>query len=104
MTRSGRRVVALSDDQFPSAQRCEGDLNGTFGKASRVGERSYTGDDRLPFLSRGLSVKKEINQIRRRLLIVPDQIAHQDVENVIVDGNGLFEARHREVGSKKDEL
>jgi hypothetical protein len=38
------------------------------------------------------------------LLIVPDQIAHQDVENVIVDGNGLFEARHRDVGSKKDEL
>jgi hypothetical protein len=30
------------------------------------------------------------------LLIVPDQIAHQDVENVVVDGNGLFEARHGE--------
>jgi hypothetical protein len=25
-----------------------------------------------------------------------DQIAHQDVENVIVNGNGLFEARHEE--------
>jgi hypothetical protein len=29
------------------------------------------------------------------LLIVPDQIAHQNIENVIVDGNGLAEARHR---------
>jgi hypothetical protein len=38
------------------------------------------------------------------LLIVPDQIAHQDVENIVVDGNGLFEARHRKVRSKKDEL
>jgi hypothetical protein len=94
MTRRGRRVLALGDDQFPSAQRCESDLNRTFGKASRVGKCSYTGDDRLPFLSRGLSVKKEINQIGRRLLIVPDQIAHQYVENVIVDGNGLFEAGH----------
>jgi hypothetical protein len=27
------------------------------------------------------------------LLIVPNQISHQDVENVVVDGNGLFEAR-----------
>jgi hypothetical protein len=33
------------------------------------------------------------------LLIVPDQIPHQDVENVVVDTNGLFEARHGE--SKK---
>jgi hypothetical protein len=26
---------------------------------------------------------------------VPDEIAHQDVQNVIVDRNGLFKAGHR---------
>ena len=35
------------------------------------------------------------------LLIVTDQIAHQDVENVVVDGNGLFEARHGEVRGER---
>jgi hypothetical protein len=35
------------------------------------------------------------------LLIVPDQITHQDVEHVIVDRNGLFEARHGKVMSQR---
>ena len=94
MTRSGGGVVAGSDDQFAAAQVCEGGLDGAFGKAGRVGKRSQTRGDRFPFLPRGLAVKVQINQIGGRLLIVTDQIAHQDVENVIVDGNGLFEARH----------
>jgi predicted enzyme related to lactoylglutathione lyase len=34
---------------------------------------------------------------------VSNQITHQDVENVIVDGNGLFESRHREGRSKNEE-
>ena len=38
----------------------------------------------------------QINQIGGRFSIVPDQIAHQHVEHVIVDGNTLFETRHRE--------
>jgi hypothetical protein len=29
-------------------------------------------------------------------LIVPDQIAHQHIQDVIVDRNGAFETRHRE--------
>ena len=32
-----------------------------------------------------------------------DQIAHQDIDNVVVDENGLFKARHGKVRSKKDE-
>lgn len=41
-----------------------------------------------------MPIKIDIDQKSGWLLIVSDQIAHQDVENVIVDGNGLFEARH----------
>jgi len=47
-------------------------------------------------LSHRLTVQVQINQVSRRFLIVRNQIAHQNVENVIVDGNGLFEAGHRE--------
>ena len=54
-----------------------------------------------PFVSCGVAVKVQGNQKRGRLLIVPDQIAHQDIQNVVVDGNGLFEARHGEVRSER---
>ena len=92
MAGSGCGVIAGGDDQFAAPQVCDGDLDCTFGKACRVGKRSQTLDDRFPFLPHGLSVK--INHIGDRLLIVPDQIAHQDVENVIVDGNCFAEAVH----------
>src|SRR4026207_292895 len=85
MTRSVGGVVAGSDDQFAAAQGCEGGLDGAFEKAGRAGKRSYARDDRFPFLSRGLAVKIQINQISGWLLVVPDQIAHQDIENVIVN-------------------
>ena len=69
-------------------------MDRAFGKAGGVGKRSYARDDRFPFLPRGLAIKIQINQISGGLLIVPDQIAHQDVENVIVDGKGFATTRH----------
>ena len=36
----------------------------------------------------------KINQICGRLLIVADEVAHEDIENVIVHGHDFFEARH----------
>lgn len=96
MARSSRSMVACGGDQFAAAKGCDGDLDCAFGKASRVGKRSQTGGHRLPFLSRGLAVKIKVNQISGWPLVVTDQIAHQDVENVVVDAHGLFEARHEE--------
>ena len=87
-------MVAGGDDQFATAQGCKSDLDGALGKASRVGKRSYARDNRFPFLPRGLAVKIQVNQVCGWLLIVSDQIAHQDVENVIVDRNGLAKPRH----------
>ena len=94
MARSGGGVVACGDDQFAAAQVCESGLDGAFGKPGCVGKRSYARDDWLPFLPRDLAIKIQINQLSGWLLIVPDQIAHQDIENVIIDGNGLAESRH----------
>lgn len=59
-----------------------------------VGNHTETCRDRIPSLADGLAVEIQINQICGRLLVVPDQIAHQHVEHVIVDRNGLFETRH----------
>ena len=36
----------------------------------------------------------KINQICGRLLIVADEVAHEDIENVIVHGHDFFKARH----------
>ena len=94
MAGSCRGVVPGGDDQFAAAEVYEGDLDGAFGKAGRVGQRSQTCGNWFPFVPGGLAVKIEINQIRGWLLIVPDQIAHQDVEDVIVDGNGFAKPRH----------
>jgi hypothetical protein len=36
----------------------------------------------------------EVDEIRSRLAIVTDDVAHEDIEDVIVDGDGLAEPRH----------
>ena len=64
-------------------------MDGALGKAGSVSKRSYARGDRFPFLPYRLAVKIQINQVCGWLLIVPDQIAHQDIENKIVDGNGF---------------
>jgi len=87
-------MVAAGDDQLATAQGCEGGLDGAFGKTGRIGKCSYARGNRFPLLPRGLAVKVQINQIGGRLLIVTDQIAHQDVENVVVDGNDFAKSGH----------
>ncbi len=44
--------------------------------------------------ARGLAVEIKINEIRGRLSIVPDDIAHQNVEHIVVDRNCFAETRH----------
>lgn len=68
-------------------------MNGAFRKPGDVRDRAHTGTDGAPLGSCGLAVKVEINEIRRRFLIVANQIAHQHIEDVIINGNSLFKAR-----------
>ncbi len=42
----------------------------------------------------GLTVKIQIDEISRRLAIVADEVAHQDIEHVIIDWNGFAETGH----------
>jgi hypothetical protein len=69
-------------------------VNGTLGESRCLGDCSHTGADRSPFVSRSLTVEVQVNHERRRLLIMPDQISHQDVENVIVNWNDFAKSRH----------
>ena len=94
MAGSRRGVLPGGHDQFATPEGFERDLDSALGKAGRVGKRTQTRSDGFPFVPSSLPVKIEIDEISRRSLVVPNEIAHQDVENVIVESNGLFEARH----------
>lgn len=89
-------VIGCCRDELAAAQVCQCRVGGAFGKPSGVGDRAHTGADGAPFISCSLAIKIQINDKRGGLLIVPDQIAHQHVENVIVDGNALLETGHKE--------
>ena len=67
-------------------------LDGASGKSGRVRKRSETCRKRFPFIPRGLAIEMEINQIGGGFLIVADQIAHQDIKDVVVDRNDLLKA------------
>ena len=95
-------VSAGGENQFAATQTHERRLYSALRQARCIGDHTKTCRDWFPSLPRGLTVKIQINQISGRLLIVPDQIAHQHVEHVIVYGNGLFETRHNGTRMKKE--
>ena len=81
---------------------CEPRVDGAFGESCCVGDRAHTGANAARFVSCGLAEKVQVNNKRGGLLIVPDQIAHQHIQHVIVDRNGAFKKRHR--GRMKEEV
>ena len=89
-------VRSSGDDQFAPAQSFERGLDGTLGEAGGVGQCAQTSRDRFPCISRGLAVQIKINEIGRRLSIVPDDIAHQNVDDVIIDWNCFAKPWHKE--------
>ena len=71
-------------------------VDSAFGQSGCVSDRAHAGADVTPIISYGMAVKMQVNDERCRFLIVPDQVAHQHVQHVIVNGDGSFETRHRE--------
>ena len=90
--RSG--VSARCLHQLAEMQGSEGALDGTFGQAGFFGQHAQAGIDRLPALASGAPGKIKIDEECRRLLIMSDDIAHQDIEDVVIDRHGLMEAWH----------
>jgi hypothetical protein len=53
-----------------------------------------TATHRFPPQTLGLTVKVELDQIGGRLTIMTNQVTQENVEDVIIDGDSLVEARH----------
>ena len=71
---------------------CERCVGGASGESCCVSDGAHTGTKVAPFISCGLAIKMQVNHKRGGLLIVPDQITHQHIQNVNVDGNAVFES------------
>src|SRR3954454_22245762 len=102
MERSRGGVLTLGFDQLAATQQFERGLNGTFRQTRVFRQRAEAGLDGFPFHAHRLGEKMEVDEIRRGLAIVAYNVAHQNVEDIIVDRNGLAEPGHGE--SKKEKL
>ena len=85
-------MFTIAPNQFTAAQTFQGALDGAFGKTGRVGKHTQACFDWFPTVPHCLTIKVEVDQKSGRLLIVTNQIAHQHVDDVIVNWNGLFKA------------
>lgn len=84
------------------SQEVEGGLDGALRQARFFRDRTQTGLDRFPSCPRSQAEEMKVDQIRRWLTIVADDVAHQNVEDVVVDRDGFAESGHAK--SKKEEL
>ena len=69
-------------------------LDSALGQSGLIGQHAQTRFDRLPTLTSGAAVKEQIDEKRRRLLIVTDDVAHQNIENVVVNRRGFAKTGH----------
>lgn len=69
-------------------------LHRTFGKTRFLRNYAQTCPDRPPALTGGAAIKKYKDEKRGRLLIMPDKVTHEDIQNVIVNRDGLSKTRH----------
>jgi hypothetical protein len=94
MGRHGGRVFSGGHNKFAMTQRLHGHLNGTFGETCFVRDHAETHGDRAPALPRAAAKEEKINQKGGGLLIVRDQITHENIEQVSVHRDGCAVTRH----------
>ncbi len=92
----GGSVGARGFYQLPILQSDNGALHRAFGQTGFIGQHAQTGFDRSPVLAGGAPGKIKINEKGSRLLIMPHDIAHEDVEHVVIDWHRSVETRHGE--------
>ena len=93
VARNRGRVSSRGSNQFAVAKFFQRGLHCALGQAGGISQHAQTCRDRFPFHAHRLAVKIEINEIRCRLTIVPDNIAHQDIDDVVVDWDCFAETR-----------
>jgi hypothetical protein len=85
---------ALARNESAPAQELERRLDRALGQTRRLCDRAQAGCDRFPTRPRRHPVEVQINEKCRRLPIVPDQVAHENVEHIIIDRDGLSKTGH----------
>jgi hypothetical protein len=90
----GRGVRAGGFDQLTMAQLSQRHLHRAFRQTCSFCDRAQALRDWSPILSFTLPIKVEINEKGPRLLIVPDQITHQNIQNVVVDRDAFAVTWH----------
>ena len=78
--------------QLTETQVGKGALHRAFGKPGFIGQHAQAGFNRSPALASGAPGKIKIDEECRRLLIVADNVAHEHIQNIIIDRYGLMEA------------
>jgi hypothetical protein len=94
MTRQRGGIFADGDNQFAPTQSFQRALDGTLRKTCHFDERAQTRRNGFPSVSCSLSIKTKINQIGGWLAVVGNEIAHKNVDDVIVDRNLFPESGH----------
>jgi hypothetical protein len=107
MAWQGGGMFADGYNQLATAQSLQRSLDSALRETGHFGERAQTRRNRSPFVSCSLTVKTKINQISGRLSIVANEVAHKNLDDVIVDGDFFPKARHGQKDEgriKKDEV
>src|SRR4051794_19876322 len=94
MPRRRRRVITGRLDQLTPTKKIERSLHRAFRETSRFGDDAQTRCDGLPFRASCLAVEPDVNQIGRGLAVMADDVAHQDIEDIVVDWNCFTKSRH----------
>ena len=97
MGRHCRAMTARGLYQLAKLQRGKGALHRAFGKPGFTGQHAQASFDRSPALASGAPGKIKVDEECRRLLIVSDDIAHEHIQDVIIDRHSLVEARHNRI-------
>ena len=94
MRRKGGGMFAHGYNQLATTQSLQRSLDRALRETGHFGDRAQTRRNRFPFVSCRLTVKTKINQISGRLAIVANEVAHKNIDDVIVDGDFFPKARH----------
>jgi len=94
MLRAGSSKSSVRSDQLAASENFNGGFHGAFGQAGRFGYVAQARFHWPPAGPRRRSIKMKINQKCGRPLVMADQITHEDVEHVRVNGHEMSSARH----------
>jgi hypothetical protein len=92
---SGGAVSTAGFDQLPALKCGQRSLDTAFGQTGPLGDAAQTVGNAPPAALLCPTIKKKIDQERGRMLVVTNQIRHEDIDHIIIDRNRTSKPRHR---------